>query len=199
MTSMPTRILVRQIEAIKALHPGMPVADAVRLRLDMGIGVGQKLEPEGLFVMHPAQIGVLRDESKRLRICTGNSMGKTYQIVGPGFTGEQAQRAVERLKARLSDAFGQEVNPDGAPSSVQRDTCTIVEPLAALAGGPGAVVEDAPTAAATGGQAAVVVQTDDEHEQVPVKGLGDVGTGAEHVVSPGAERADLDNGRRGVR
>ena len=39
MTSIPTRVLVRQIEAIKRLHPGMPIAEAVRLRLDMGIQV----------------------------------------------------------------------------------------------------------------------------------------------------------------
>ena len=79
------------------------------------------------------------------------------------------------------------------------DASPIVESFPALAGGPGAIVEDAPPSAATGGQAAVVVQADDEHEQVPVKGLRDVGTGTDGVLSPGAERADLDNGRRGVR
>ena len=79
------------------------------------------------------------------------------------------------------------------------DASSIVEPLAAGGGNPGAVVKDSPPVARAGGQAAVVVEADDQHEQLPVKGLGLVGTRAKHVVSPGAERADLDNGRRGVR
>lgn len=79
------------------------------------------------------------------------------------------------------------------------DASSIVEPLAAGGGNPGAVVKDAPTVACAGGQATVVVEADDQHEQLPVEGLGLVGTGAEGVFGPGAERADLDNGRRGVR
>ena len=63
-------------------------------------------------VMHPAQMEVLRDEREWL-YRMGNSVGKTYRIVDPGFTREQAERAVEGLKARLSDASGQVVMLDG--------------------------------------------------------------------------------------
>lgn len=85
-----------------------------------------------------------------------------------------------------------------SPRSVA-DASPIVESFAAGRGNPGAIIEDSPPVARAGGQATVVVEADDQHEQLPVEGLGLVGTGAEHVVSPGAERADLDNGRRGVR
>ena len=38
----------------------------------------------------------------------GNRVGKSYRIVDPGFTREQAQRALDGLKVRLSDGSGQE-------------------------------------------------------------------------------------------
>jgi len=79
------------------------------------------------------------------------------------------------------------------------DARPIVEPFAAGGRNPGVVLENAPPVARTGGQAAVVVQAHDQHEQVTVEGLGLVGTGAEHIVRPGAEGSDLGNGRRGVR
>lgn len=83
-----------------------------------------------------------------------------------------------------------------ASVSVRRDTRPVVKPLAALAGGPGAVVEDAPTAAAAGGEAAVVVQADVEDQQVAIEGLGLVGVGADGL-GPGAEGGCIDcDGRR---
>lgn len=78
------------------------------------------------------------------------------------------------------------------------NTRPIVEPLAALAGGPGAVVEDAPPAAAAGGQAAVVVEADVEDQQVAVKRLGHVGVGADALL-PSTERLGrTDNTMGGV-
>lgn len=58
-------------------------------------------------VMHPAQMEVLRDEREWL-YRMGNSVGKTYRIVDPGFTRQQAERALDGLKVRLSDGSGQE-------------------------------------------------------------------------------------------
>lgn len=78
------------------------------------------------------------------------------------------------------------------------DTRPIVEPLAALAGGPCAVFVDAPTAAATDGQAAIVVQANVEDQHVAVEWLGNVGIGADRF-GPGTEGANFGNGRRLVR
>ena len=78
------------------------------------------------------------------------------------------------------------------------DAGPVVEPLAALAGSPGAIVEDAPTAAATGGHTAIVVQADVEDEQVAIQGLGLIGVGADTLL-PGAEGRDRSgHGRGGV-
>ena len=78
------------------------------------------------------------------------------------------------------------------------DAGPVVEPLAALAGSPGAIVEDAPTAAATGGHTAVVVQADVEDQQVAIQGLGLIGVGADTLL-PGAEgRGRSGHGRGGV-
>lgn len=106
------------------------------------------------------------------------------------------QRAADMLRIIVLSGLGMAVV---RCSRSIADARPIVEPLAALAGGPGAVVKDAPSAAATGGEAAVVVQADVQQEEVAVEGLGLVGIGADGVICPGAEGSDLGNGRGLVR
>lgn len=59
----------------------------------------------------------------------GNSMGKTYRIVVPGFTREHGEQAAEELKARLSDAYGQEVILDGVEWKIGVDHAAETPPL----------------------------------------------------------------------
>ena len=89
------------------------------------------------------------------------------------------------------------LSPDQVRESVA-DAGPVVKPLAALAGGPGAVVEDAPASVATGGHAAVVVQADVEDQQVAIQGLGLVGVGADGL-GPGAEGGCIDGDGRRIR